>query len=114
MKKKIFLWFISCLFVAFVVPGCTTSSRSTKTETTTTETEKEGSSTRGNEGNFAQGESSPTTEEAGTTKTEKRTEVKENQTTSESRGVLGTTLHFIGQVLAFPFKVIARVIEFIF
>ncbi len=110
MIKKSALLTIVCLCGLFVVQGCTTSSSSTKTETVTTSD----IGTQGNQGNFERGESSPKAEEAGATKIEKRTEVEEKRTESESRGVLGTTLHFIGQVLAFPFKILAGVIEFIF
>lgn len=110
MNKIMVLLAAVCLLGVFELQGCTTSSSVTKTETVTTS----GVETQGNQGNFERGESSPKTEEPGITKVEKRREVKEKRTESESRGILGTTLHFIGQVLAFPFKVAAGVIEFIF
>jgi len=48
-----------------------------------------------------------------TASTTKKT-VEEKETTHEKVGLLGSTLEFVGEVLAFPFKLIANVIEFIF
>lgn len=114
MEKRIFLCIIICLLVVSILPGCAATSSSTRTETITTQTAKDESAEWGNQGNFTEGESHPGEVEAGTTKMEKRVKVEEKHTESGSRGVLGTTFHFIGQVLAFPFKVIGKVIEFIF
>lgn len=98
----------------FVFQGCAASSKTTKTETVTTSGAKGDSALQGNQGNFERGESSPKAEGERTTKVEKRTEVREERAKSESKGILGTTIHFIGQALAFPFRIIAGVIEFIF
>lgn len=114
MEKRMFLLVMLCLFAVFVSGGCATTSSTTKTETVTTQETKGDSIIKSNQDNIERGETSPKAEEAGTTKVEKRTEVEEKRVESESRGVLGTTVHFIGQVLAFPFKVIAGVIEFVF
>jgi len=111
MGNKFLYWIIICLFVAFAFSGCSTSSSTTKTETVTTQEDVESPAKEGNQGVFKGGQSAPQAE--GRTKEEKRT-VTEERKTSESRGVISTTWHFIGQVLAFPFKVIAGVIEFIF
>ena len=40
--------------------------------------------------------------------------VKETKNTSEGGGVISTAWHFIGKVLAFPFKLIGETIELIF
>jgi hypothetical protein len=114
MNRKNLFWTVICLSIAFVLTGCAASSSSTKTQTITTESAQEGYAQQGNRGNFAGGESSPAVEGPATTKIEKRTEVKEKHSVGGSGGVLSTTLHLIGQVLAFPFKVIAGVIELVF
>lgn len=107
MEKRMFLLMVIYLFSVFVVEGCATTSTTTKTETVTTQDTKGASTIQNNQDSLKKDETSPKAEETSTMKVEKRTE-------SESRGVLGTTVHFIGQVLAFPFKVIAGAIEFIF
>lgn len=106
MEKKMFLVLIFCLFAVVGFEGCATTSTTTKTETVTTYDTKGDSIERS--------ETAPTSEEPSTTKVEKRTEVEEKQTESESGGILSTTLDVVGNVLAFPFKVIAGVIEFVF
>lgn len=113
MNKRLMLGYI---FLVLALIGCaSSSSRVTKTETISKETVRDDSTTEGNKGNFSGGESSPETKENRTaTVVEKKTEIKEQRRTSESRGILGTTLHFVGQIIAFPFRIIAGVIEFIF
>ena len=59
-----------------------------------------------------------TTTTSSTTETEPAsgaTVVEEKTTTSEPRtGILGGALHVVGQILAFPFKVVAGLFEAIF
>ena len=76
-------------FGAFALTGCAGSS---KTKTVTTQT------TDGGSGN--------------TVTTEKH--VSSEKTTSDEPGVIGSTLHVIGVVLAYPFKLVAKLFEFIF
>ncbi|MFA5119003.1 MAG: hypothetical protein WC695_09195 [Candidatus Omnitrophota bacterium] len=114
MDKRVFLLAVVCLFAVSVFPGCTAGSSTVKSETVTTRTTAGDSAEQGNQGNFVGGESSAKAQDTGATKVEKRTEVREERSKSEPAGILGTTLHLIGQVLAFPFKLVAGVIEAIF
>ncbi len=114
MDKRVFLLAVVCLFAVFVFSGCTAGSSTVKSETVTTQTTAGGPAAQDNQGNFTGGESSAKAQDAAATKVEKRTEVREERSESEPAGILGTTLHFIGQVLAFPFKLVAGVIEAIF
>lgn len=109
MKKAIVLF--AMLFI--LSAGCSYSS-STRTETTIEHSTQKDASMQGNMGNFPGGQSysEPRGEES--TRTRRTSRIKEEKTETGSTGVIGTTFHFIGQVLAFPFKVIANVIEFIF
>lgn len=115
MDRRKFLATTMCFFAVLLLQGCASASSTTaKKETVITQDIESDSTQEGNRGNFRAGESFQGEEKSMVTKVEKRTEVKEKRTEGESTGVLGTTLHFIGQVLAFPFKLIAGVIEFIF
>lgn len=107
MKKTVsVLIFISVGSMIFL--GCA-SSRTTRTVTVVTTSTSEA---QGNRGNFTRGASDP--EYLERTKVAKETTKIEEKREPGSRGVIGSTFHFIGQVLAFPFKVIAGIIEFIF
>ncbi len=95
------------------VQGCASSTH--RSETVVTETMQPTPAPSGNMGNFSSGQSSAEAgAPSGEVPVQKTTEVREERTTHESHGVLSTTLHFIGQILAFPFKIIAGAIEFIF
>jgi len=109
MKKAVILFFMLCILSA----GCSYSS-STRTETTIEHSTQEDASMQGNMGNFPGGRSYSEPKGEESTRIRRTSEVKEEKTETGSAGVIGTTFHFIGQVLAFPFKVIANVIEFIF
>lgn len=94
--------------------GCETANKSyTRTETITTTTESPAQTT-GNKGNFVEGRDISTGATVKKSEVVTTEEQKEEKKAGETRGVIGSTFHFVGQVLAFPFKVIAGVIEFIF
>ncbi|MBP6342898.1 MAG: hypothetical protein KA403_03080 [Candidatus Omnitrophica bacterium] len=76
--------------------GCATSSDRESTYRTTTETVGPDSS-----GETIQ-------------KTQTETNTETTRETHESRGILSSTVHFIGAVIAFPFKLIGGVIQAIF
>lgn len=86
---------ISSFLLSTTLSGCATSERTTRTETTVSHDDDD------DHDNVDDGE---------TTRTETRTTTVED----EERGILGTTFHVIGQILAFPFKVVAKIIEAIF
>jgi len=48
------------------------------------------------------------------TQTVTTTETTRSESASEERGVLGSTFHVLGEIIAFPFEVIANVFRFIF
>ena len=77
-------------FGTFVLTGCAGSS---KTQTITTQTTDGGS--------------------ANTVTTEKQVTSSEKNTSDEP-GVIGSTFHVIGVVIAYPFKLVAKLFEFIF
>lgn len=94
---KVISLFIALAVVMVIFTGCATHSRTHRETATVTN-----SSTAG---------TASATPADGTTTT-----VHEESTTTEEhpRGIIGGTVHVIGQILAFPFKVIGGVIEAIF
>ena len=95
---------IGLLATMLSVTGCASHTKMHKTTTVTTTQPQDTQSTAG---------SSTTSNEVGeqTTTTEKET----TTTTQESSGgVVGGAFHFVGKVLAFPFKVIGGLFEAVF
>lgn len=84
---------ISSFLVSTALSGCATTERTTRTETTVSHDD--------DNDNIDDGETT-------------RTHTQTTTVADEERGILGTTFHVIGQILAFPFKVVAKVIEAIF
>ena len=110
--KKVTLFFVVVLSAVVISQGCV-NSRTTTRESAVTKTTAKDQSMQENKGNFPQGSSNLA--EQGTVRTiEKTTQVKQERVTDESGGVLSTTIHFIGKVIALPFKIIADIIEAIF
>ena len=86
---------ISLFLFSPALSGCATSERTTRTETTVSHDDDD------DYDNIDDGETT-------------RTRTETTTVVDEERGILGTTFHVIGQILAFPFKVVAKVIEAIF
>lgn len=105
MKKRIFLLMVLSVFAVFGFEGCAATS-TTKTEPVTTHETKRDS--------MESSEASPQSENTSATKAEGRTEVEEKKTEGVSGGILSRTLNFIGNVLAFPFRVVAGAIALVF
>lgn len=111
MVRRLKAFKFTLMVVALLTLGCATSSV-TKTETITTETIQ---SPEGNRGNFPYGQTpAQAPQEKTVTRVEKTKKTKETKTTAQGGGILGTTVHAIGWVLALPFKLIAGIIQLIF
>lgn len=89
---------MSALFMTQAFSGCATTEKKSREESTVT---KEG---------VPSGEMPAQTVKTETETT--TTEVKKQP--SSGPGIIGSTFHVIGVVLAFPFKIIAKTIELIF
>lgn len=95
-------WFIagafSGLILVFVLigAGCSSTTQTTKTETTATS--PGGNSSHGEDGAVSTSETTTTTTE----------------TAPESPGVLSSTLHAVGYVLALPFIIVGGLLKMIF
>ena len=107
--RYIFMLVITiCALGLSACTGSATEVRSTSTTETVT-----GEPAAPNKGNFPAGR---TRQENPAVNGQSTTTVEKERTTTAAPhvGIFGTTVHFIGQVLAFPFKLIAGIIEFIF
>jgi len=100
MFKKIILSIMLASAALFSVQGCRTSSSTTRSEKVTVENGHDASFDHDNLDNGHHNV--------------EETRISEKTTETEHRGILGSTVHFVGQVLAFPFKVVVAVIELIF
>lgn len=115
--KNILLISAALLFLT-VSSGCSRTESTSRTSKTVVSGEgtNKGNLYKGNT-QYSETPNAVTTE----TQTTENTPVAKTETTAttekradEPKGVIGTTLDVIGKVLAFPFKVIAGAIEFIF
>ena len=118
--KKSNLLYFNILMMIFIgiFSGCLSSRTHTSTTKTVTAdgTEKYSRTVEGNQGNFPPEER---VIETTTVDTEPETTTTVETTTTEttaheSRGIIGTVFHFIGQVIALPFKLIGGLFEAIF
>ena len=99
---KIIYLFVFLLYVLLVVTGCATHSRTTRTTTTSAPVEQT-TTTMTSKVNYE-----PHQRETVTTQ-------ENTQTTSYGDGgILGGALHVVGEVLAFPFRVVASLLDAIF
>jgi hypothetical protein len=109
MSRKSKYWFknsaylgLSILFV-FVVLGCASTRKTTKTETVVTQS------------NAAPNPEGQNTASTVSTSTDKQTTTS---TTTENKGghpgIISSTVHAIGWVIALPFRLIGGLIEWIF
>ncbi len=100
-RQAFWVAYLISLFILFnFLTGCETSQRTYRT-TSEISTADEAAAAERAEATDADIEKS-------------RTTTVETTTDEEPRGIIGTTWHFIGQVLALPFKLIAGAIEFVF
>lgn len=109
MKNKINFMIILCLFFPLAMQACE-SSRATRTETVTTRTVDQETAEDNNRGYISGDQDISETSRVET----KSTDIEETEEEPEERGVIGATFHFIGQVIALPFRIVVAVIDFIF
>ncbi len=88
---------LSVFLVLLALPGCATNTNAQKTTTVQT--------TSTTPVDNAYGDKTVKTVETSTTSEAKP---------AESTGILGGTVHVLGEIVAFPFKVIAKLFEVIF
>ncbi len=95
-------WFIagafSGLIVVFILIGSGCSSTTQTTKTQTTATSPDSNSSHGEDGAVLESETTTTTTEA----------------THDSPGILSSTLHAVGYVLALPFIIVGGLLKMIF
>ena len=97
---RIICLFVFLIYLLLVVTGCATHSRTTRT--TTTDTPVEATTTT-------------TTSQVTSEPSRQTTVVTEDKTrTAQDGGILGGAFHVVGEVLAFPFRVVAAVLDAIF
>jgi hypothetical protein len=106
-KSGVFLG-ISALSV-FMVLGCASTHKTTQTETVVTSSEQVVTS-QGKEGQTTIVTTSPTVESSQTTNTTTATETKP----TGHPGILSSTVHAIGWVIALPFRLVGGLIGWIF
>lgn len=103
-RTKYAILFVFVFLIAITgLQGCTTSHSSKTVKTVETEEGNRGVVTTNAERDL----------DDSSTQTEKTVE-EEKTTTHEKGGLLGTAFEFIGEVLAFPFRLAANIIEFVF
>ena len=97
-------WFIagafSGLILVFVLigAGCSSTTQTTKTQTTVTSPDGNSGNSNGEDGAVSKSETTTTTTEA----------------PHDSPGVLSSTLHAVGYVLALPFIIVGGLLKMIF
>jgi hypothetical protein len=102
MKRGVLLFFTFIVLGFFSASGCSGTRRVTREEIETTRSVK---------GTTAPGESARSGEAHATVEKEV---IRQEWKTERQGGILTMTFHFIGEVLAFPFQLIANVFRTIF
>lgn len=105
MKASSILMLIACLLISGIASGCGSHRSTTRSETTVSAADTDADVVPADEVDEVVADSDTMT----TTET--------TQTTTEHRGdggVLGGAFHVIGEILAFPFRVIGGLFDFIF